>query len=240
MEEMTSQKNINIKSQWSIDSLSKGVYSFLNLASVGQFLEMDNSDSEIITFYSDGGLLCKLVKLLTGKNIQRVSFDFTSIANEVFKYCESNNLSIFFIGAEQKEIELFVDKISCKYPDLIINGYSSGYFDNSTLLAQQIIDSGSNMVVVGMGAGKQEGFLIELFKMGFDGHGFSCGGFIRQFSTTSNDKYYPNLINTLKLRAFYRMYKEPHTIKRYAFSYPYNVLSIVYKKLTNKITIRVN
>ena len=87
MKKASSQKNINIKSQWSINSLSKGVYSFLNLASVGQFFEMDDSDSEIITFYSDGGLLCKLFKLLTGKKIQRVSFDFTSIANDVFQYC---------------------------------------------------------------------------------------------------------------------------------------------------------
>jgi N-acetylglucosaminyldiphosphoundecaprenol N-acetyl-beta-D-mannosaminyltransferase len=52
-------------------------------------------------------------------------------------------------------------------------------------------------------------------------------------------QYYPEVINRLHLRAFYRMYREPHTIKRYLVDYPGNFLQLLAMLVRHKVTIRV-
>jgi N-acetylglucosaminyldiphosphoundecaprenol N-acetyl-beta-D-mannosaminyltransferase len=51
--------------------------------------------------------------------------------------------------------------------------------------------------------------------------------------------YYPAVINRLHLRAFYRMYREPHTIKRYLIDYPGNFLQLLAMILQRKVAISV-
>ena len=47
--------------------------------------------------------------------------------------------------------------------------------------------------------------------------------------------YYPEVINRLHLRAFYRMYREPHTIKRYLIDYPSNFLHLLAMLVRHKV-----
>lgn len=57
-------------------------------------------------------------------------------------------------------------------------------------------------------------FLLKVRNAGFQGIGFTCGGFIHQ--TANNEiEYYPLWIDRMNLRFVYRMYKEKHTRKRY-------------------------
>lgn len=234
-----SNQTIKIKSSWSLSKLSPGIYSFLNLASITSAFDSNEKILSQIQFYCDGGLLSKLISILTTEKIRRVSFDFTSIADEIFKYCESNDKTIYFVGAEQKEVTKFVSKIMTNYPSLKIAGYHNGYFKNSTALADKINDLNVDFVVAGLGAGRQETFLFELLERKFKGIGFSCGGFIRQFAESKSETYYPYIINKLKLRGFYRMYKEPHTIKRYFLDYPKNIILLPLKVYTRKIIIKL-
>ncbi|KPV91510.1 UDP-Gal:alpha-D-GlcNAc-diphosphoundecaprenol beta-1,4-galactosyltransferase [Pseudoalteromonas sp. P1-30] len=222
-------KRISIVKNFELKSVMEkgGDYSFLNLASVGEVLA--DKKEQNMTYFCDGMLLAGLLSFLNFKRIGRFSFDFTSVADPIFSYAESNNLSLYFVGASVIEIELFVKKIKGRYPNLVIIGYCDGYFMNTdrTTVINEIIHNDINVVVASMGAGVQEGFLIELRGHGFDGVGFTAGGFIRQESNSKND-YYPLWIERLKLRAFYRMYKEPHTVKRYFIGYFINAFKLVY------------
>jgi N-acetylglucosaminyldiphosphoundecaprenol N-acetyl-beta-D-mannosaminyltransferase len=47
------------------------------------------------------------------------------------------------------------------------------------------------------------------------------------------------VINRLHLRAFYRMYREPHTIKRYLIDYPGNFLHLLAMIVRRKVAISV-
>ena len=53
-----------------------------------------------------------------------------------------------------------------------------------------------------------------LAKAGYQGISFTCGGFIHQTSKNEID-YYPAWVDKTNLRFVYRMWKEPHTRKRF-------------------------
>ena len=199
----------------------------MNFASLTSFFTSPRNDTSSVSYFCDGALMAWAVRLLTGKRVQRVSFDYTSIAPSVFEYAAKNALPVYIVGAEQSELDGFIDKIRVNHPELVVAGSQNGYFGEQDTAAvyADIVASKAGVVVAGLGAGKQEEFLSGLHAYGYSGVSFSCGGFIRQ-EATATKQYYPAMINKLGLRAFYRMYREPHTIRRYALDYPKNMFRL--------------
>ncbi len=231
---------INIKSCFKSEhTLKNGIYSFMNPASLSAFY-FSREDSEI-SYYCDSKLMSVLVSLLSGRKVKRVSFDYTSIASFIFENSIVSNKKIYFIGAESEEIDIFIQKIKNKHPGIIICGYRNGYFteDATPAIYQQIILTKPDIVIAGLGAGKQEKFIKGLRKAGCNSNFYTCGGFIRQESTTVND-YYPTFINDFGMRGFYRMVKEPHTIKRYLIDYPVNIVKFIFLFYTKNIELNVD
>ena len=82
---------------------------------------------------------------------------------KLFKTAEENNQTIYFIGSKKNEIESAVTKIAAKYPNLKIVGYNDGYIKNyEKKVLKTILELSPDIVIVGMGAGLQEQFLIKL------------------------------------------------------------------------------
>lgn len=212
-------------------------YSFINFASIGSFFEQPPST---VAFFCDGMLMSTFMSSVTGTTVGRVSFDFTSIADHVLGSAEQQGKRVYFVGARQAELELFIGKIKMLYPGLAIAGYHHGYFNASQAegIRADICRSQANILIVGLGAGLQEQFEQETLRAGFRGVAFTCGGFIRQEAMTTRN-YYPAVINRLHLRAFYRMYREPHTIKRYLIDYPGNFLQLLAMIVQRKVAISV-
>ena len=75
----------------------------------------------------------------------------------------------------------------------------------------------SDFTVVGMGSPLQERFALDLKNAGYRGVVFTCGGFLHQSARRIN--YYPEWVDKLKLRAFYRLFHEKGMFPRL-----YNVL----------------
>ena len=69
-----------------------------------------------------------------------------------------------------------------------------------------------------MGVLNQEEFLAGLFSNGWNGVGYSCGGFMHQTSSKGHH-YYANWVNKFNLRFVYRIWDEPKLIKRYTLDY---------------------
>ena len=225
-------RTLKIVSNFNFESLECGqMYSFMNFASLRSYFDTPNFDQ--INYYCDGFLMAAIVKIMTGSRVERISFDYTSIAARVFDYAVDNNKRIYVLGAEQLQLENFLEKISVRHSGLNISGARNGYFSDEDDVVSDILKSNSDIVIVGLGAQKQEEFLLRLQAADFGGISFTCGGFIRQESESEGD-YYPQWLDKLNLRAFYRMYKEPHTIKRYLIDYPVNgcyILNAHYKKM---------
>tara|TARA_B100000242_G_scaffold278441_1_gene236076 strand:- start:1041 stop:1757 length:717 start_codon:yes stop_codon:yes gene_type:complete len=166
--------------------------------------------------YADG----KLFKIFVDKNIRtikKISFDMSSIAKEVFDYAMKNNKTLYFAGGEKGIASKFTKIIQKEYPDLLILGSCSGYFNNTREkkdIYQEIIDLKPNIIIASMGTPYQEYFLDDLRKMGWQGVGFTSGGFFHQ-TVKSGINFYPGIIKKLNIRWFYRILKEPHTLLRY-------------------------
>jgi N-acetylglucosaminyldiphosphoundecaprenol N-acetyl-beta-D-mannosaminyltransferase len=185
-------------------------------------------------------LMSTFMSRVTGRRIGRVSFDFTSIADLVLRSAEQQGKRVYFVGARQAELELFVSKIKALYPRLPLAGYHNGYFNASQAegIQADICRSEAHILIVGLGAGLQEQFEQDALRAGFRGVAFTCGGFIRQEALATRN-YYPALINRLHMRAFYRMYREPHTIKRYLIDYPNNFVHLLALIASRKVAISV-
>lgn len=215
------------------DYIESVCYSFVNLYSY--ILLRKRKDLASIQYMSDGFLICLLAKFF-GHNISRFSFDMTSLAPIVFDKYKDRKFAI--IGSTEnnlKKFEIFLEK---RYK-LDVSFSSSGYFSKEQLddVINSVIESGSEIAVIGLGTPLQEEFMIRLSTAGFTGIAFTCGGFITQ-TAGSGGIYYPNWINRLNLRFVYRMIKEPHTIKRYFFLYPKGAFLFIYDCIFKKNVFR--
>ena len=130
------------------------------------------------------------------------------------------------VGAQQEQIEKAVSILLEQYPTMRIAGYRDGYFSSKEEIQEEckkILHLNPDYVIAGMGVPLQEHFLLQLKENGYQGIGFTCGGFFSQLSIKSI-QYYPQWMDRFNFRFLYRFYKEKHTRKRYlkaTFLFPF-------------------
>lgn len=228
--------NIVIKRAWK--STDEGFYSFVNPYSLIR-LYKESLPLNGLKFYVDGGLLVKIFRLLLNERIERVSFDYSSIAGNVFENLGSTGKKIAIIGSDLKSLDafkiFFLDKYDIKNEQCY---FRDGYFDNSELdsIYKDIEDF--DCIVCGMGAVLQERFLMEMQSRGYNGLAYTCGGFIHQ-TALSGGEYYPDIVDKLGVRWAYRIFKEKNLWKRYFIEYPVCVVTIFMLHFTGKLHIQI-
>lgn len=193
------------------------VYTYLNPVSYLTALDNKKLFGQMDGIFADGGLLVKAIKMLYGKQVTRRSFDMTSMAPELFAYVAEHGMTIYIVASKQEQVEKAVEIFRERYPKVVFAGYRNGYFSSEEEMdkeAKHITELSPDFLIVGMGALMQEKFLLMVKNAGYQGIGFTCGGFIHQTSKNEID-YYPAWVDKTNLRFVYRMWKEPHTRKRY-------------------------
>ncbi len=184
---------------------------------------------------SDGIIIKKLSGIFLKKSVQRLSPDFSSYFNELFKQMSAAKTTVYFVGTLPSLIELSIQNIKNKFPSLNIVGYRHGYFEKKEEIEihiKEVLDLDPDIIIVGMGSPLQEEYLIKLKGAGWHGRGYACGGFLHQSSKKAD--YYPNWINKMNLRWLYRIYNEPKLIKRYTIDYCYFLLIFFYDLIAYK------
>ena len=203
----------------------QGVISFVNPYSLVQVAlsKIADEDLERITFYSDGIFLCLLARMAYGVGVRRLSFDFTSIADEILADANSHRLHLAIIGGTDASSAGFARYLARHYPKIELDLVRDGYFptpDAMQDLAVALARRSPQIVLLGMGGGLQEQFAVQVVRAGFKGRVYTCGGFFDQ-TAGSGRKYYPQWINRLHLRWAYRIFREPKRLFfRYAIDYP--------------------
>ena len=201
------------------------IYTFLNPVSYLSALDNKAMFTRFDGIFADGSILVAAIKTVYGRSVTRRSFDMTSLAPELLSYAETHNKSIYIVASRQEQVEKAVGIFMERYPKLSVVGYRNGYFASEAEMekeAERIAALNPDFLIVGMGIVMQERFLLKVHENGYQGIGFTCGGFIHQTAKNEND-YYPAWADKLNLRFVYRMYKEKHTRKRYlqaAFLFP--------------------
>lgn len=195
-------------------------YTYLNPVSYLTALDNKELFSQLDGIFADGGLLVKAIKMVYGKQVTRRSFDMTSMAPELFAYVAKHGKAIYIVASKQEQVEKAVEIFRERYPKVKFAGYRNGYFASESEMdveAKYIAKLNPDFLIVGMGALMQEKFLLKVKNAGYQGVGFTCGGFIHQTSKNEID-YYPAWVDRTNLRFVYRMWKEPHTRKRYVMA----------------------
>lgn len=193
------------------------LYTFLNPVSYLEAIRYRNLFGQFDGVFADGSLLVKAIRIFYGKKVTRRSFDMTSIGADLFDYSVKEGKSVYIVSSEQNSVEKAVGHIKERFNGIQIIGYRNGYFKNEEEKDEeirQIISQNPDYLIVGMGVIKQEEFLLRVKEAGYQGIGFTCGGFISQIAQNNID-YYPAWVDRMNVRFLYRMYKEPHTRKRY-------------------------
>lgn len=204
-------------------SSSFHIASFVNPFSYIELLKSPDLIDSVDCFFTDGALLRLFHnRFYPCRKVERLSFDFSSIANDVFEWCQYNNKKVALIGAEPPEIVEAVKNILKLYPDLNIVYSHDGYVNKKDVyeeVQQNIIDSRAEILICGMGTPLQEDFLLKFKSIESNLQlGFTCGGFFTQ--TSIKPDYYHPLIKKVGLRWLQRMAMHSHVRKRVFIDYP--------------------
>jgi len=218
----------------SIKDNKQRLVSFVNPFSYRVLLNSPNIIDGIDSFYSDGSLLQRLHNIFYPKSkVNRISFDYSSIAGEVFEFVQNNELNIAFVGGTSTEISKAEVNIKTCYPMLNIVYSRSGYFNGEEEKKDcfNLIDeSNAAVLIVGMGTPIQEQFLMEA-KLNCPNVKlmFTCGGFLTQTAIKSD--YYHPLIKKLGLRWLQRVVMHKHVRQRIIKDYPKFLVTYLYEHL---------
>ena len=162
---------------------------------------------------SDGSYPLLINRLMGRPKSIRLSFDMSSMTPVVFNDMVKNHKSLYVFGAKPDEIEKSVKTIKGFFTNLSISGYHHGYFMNDKkAIVKEIIESGANVCIIGMGAPLQDEMAVLLKRAGFIGTVYTCGGFIHQ--TTDGIMSYPEWTNRLNVRFIYRWFHEKGVFAR--------------------------
>ncbi|MET2950710.1 WecB/TagA/CpsF family glycosyltransferase [Vibrio owensii] len=197
------------------------VFSFVNPFSY----EIISNDKDLIEnvdgWFVDGALLCKLMKWKHKVEINRTSFDFSSIADSVLSCCDFNKLKVCIIGATNNELDIAMSFFRKKYRQADFCITSDGYLCNnkeSSLLCD-IAEKEPDVFIIGMGTPYQEKLSLKIKSLvSHDCIIYTCGGFITQ--TSIRDDYYYPLVKKFNLRAFQRFLSHSHVRERVIKKYP--------------------
>lgn len=182
----------------------------------------------------DGVSLSAISNILFSETTSRVSFDDTSIAPHIFKSISEKKLKLGIIGSSSQSI-LKAKAIIEKKHNIQVHRFRDGYYHEDEIEKILCEFNSCDIVITSLGTPRQENFLLELCESGWNGVGFTCGGYFDQLSAANGGNYYPYLINKLDLRWLYRIYKEPKRLwRRYFIYYPIGLFYFLYDKINSR------
>jgi N-acetylglucosaminyldiphosphoundecaprenol N-acetyl-beta-D-mannosaminyltransferase len=221
--------SLNLTSKLADKHLSGGVNTFINPFSYSILRKNIEVVKGVDRILVDGSLMVALLRWLGVINLERRSFDMTSIAPVILHDAICHDKTVCFIGSKSDEVKAAVEAIAKRFPKLNIIYFRDGYFSGQIEWDSEVklvLDIAPDVVITGLGTPLQEQFLLSLKEKGWKGTGFTCGGFLHQ--TASSIEYYPKWIDRFNLRWAYRIFDEPKLFWRYFWDYPKSIAFIVW------------
>lgn len=131
------------------------------------------------------------------------------------KYIEASDekIKVYLLGSTDLVLNKTIEKITLKYHNIEVVGFSNGYFNDECFAAiqEEILSLKPAMVLVALGQPKQEYIAEKLFHIHPSLY-FCIGGSLDVYS--GNTKRAPKLFIKFKLEWFYRLLLEPSRILR--------------------------
>lgn len=157
------------------------------------------------------------------------------VVKEVLAKANSENKSIYLLGAKDEIVKKCAENIQKDFPSLIISGFHNGFFDldNCNDIIEEIRKCNPWAIFVAMGSPRQEIF-IEKILHDSNVHIFmGVGGVFDIFA--GELKRAPKWMISLGLEWLYRVIKEPFRIIRLIAIPKFLILVLKYRNKQNNI-----
>lgn len=174
-----------------------------------EFMNIINNAALVIP---DGIGVIKASNILGTPLKERVA-GYDLICN-LFEKGKDGSISFYFLGSKPDIAVLAKNKIKEKYPNLNVVGAHHGYFkeNEEPSIIEEIKNLKPDVLLVGLGAPKQEIMINKYINDGFFKIGIGCGGSLDVISGVV--KRAPKIFIKLHLEWFYRLLKQPSRFKR--------------------------
>jgi len=200
----------------------------INLAQVDK--EFRNYLKEFDIIHPDGIGLYLAMRFLYPKSKKIKRMTGSDFYKELILHSIKRNYSFYFLG----DTDNTLNRISTKIPALRINGMNNGFDFNTDLVIDSINKSNSDILIVGLGSGFQEKWIIENKSRINVKVIIAVGDGIKVFAGTK--KRGPRFIQIVGLEWFVRFLYEPKRLwRRYFIGIPLFIFRIIkFKFQVNK------
>lgn len=174
------------------------------------------------------GVGVKIALKINGINTCRIpGIDF---AKKLLKEAAINNIPVAIIGAKEEIITSAIDKLQQEINGLNIVYYHNGYFDNNEEIYNNLKIKNPKLILVAMGAPKQEEFIYNAKKSIKPALMVGIGGSLDVWS--GKVKRAPKLFQALGLEWLYRTISQPARIKRIFPTLPMFIIKAINYKFS--------
>lgn len=178
-------------------------------------LQLRESVNQADLINADGQAVVWASKILNQPLKERVAG--IDLMMNLFELADRKQYKIFFLGAKEEVVQKVVEYYKQKYCADVIAGYRNGYFskDEEGEIAQQIVNSGANILFVAISSPTKENFLYKyrdhLSKVNFI---MGVGGSFDVVAGVVNRA--PKWMQKVGLEWLFRLLQEPQRMwKRY-------------------------
>jgi N-acetylglucosaminyldiphosphoundecaprenol N-acetyl-beta-D-mannosaminyltransferase len=122
------------------------------------------------------------------------------------------------VGATSGTLEMARQRLLQDFPGINISASFPGFSDGPDNAREFIVQCGAEYVLVAMGMGQQERFLLDLREDGWEGSGICVGAFFDRLANPGHD--YPAWSVRLNLRFLGNITRRPvYYLRRYCVEY---------------------
>jgi exopolysaccharide biosynthesis WecB/TagA/CpsF family protein len=215
------RKYLNSAQKWGILYCDFNVANFL----VGQQLKVPDN----IILYPDSTFIHLILRFFLKIKIKKIVS--TDIQDQILEICNQEKLKLFLFGDKEEVLKKVIENFKIEYPHIHIAGFANGYKYNNKDILKAINRSKPDLVLVALGAGRQERWIIENIDYIYPSIIIlSVGGYFRFKSGVK--KRAPDIWRKLNTEWLYRLLTEFRTVgKRYSFGGIKFLFNIITRKI---------
>ncbi len=176
------------------------------------------------------GIGIKIGLKINGVNVERITG--IGFAKALVENAAKNNIPLAMVGAKPHVIEKAQQNLKEELPDLNIVYVHDGYFKDNQEIFDELKETSPKILLVALGAPKQEQFIYELKSILPSTLMIGIGG---SFDVWAGEvQRAPEIWQNLGLEWLYRTIKQPERFKRIFPTLPLFVYNVIKEKLTKK------
>ena len=156
------------------------------------------------------GIGVKIALNINGHNATRIpGIDF---AKSLLEESALSNIPVAIIGAREEIVQKAIKNLQKQIPGLNIVYYHNGYFDNDSIIYEELKVKSPKLILIAMGSPRQEQFIYNAKKVLKPALMVGIGGSLDVWS--GSIKRAPKIFQILGLEWLYRSISQPERFKR--------------------------